>query len=292
MAKLRIQPHGRLQEWVAHENGYFHDESLDYEFRFVAPDTNPSPSERQVLSGAYELYEEGHGSKGSEACDVSSACHWAVNQAAASELGRMWGRAYSVTPSGVYVPAESSIRRPEDLADVPIAVGYHSGSHFTAIQALEIFLPKERIELTYVGPPMDRLDAALSRETPAVSAWGMAQYVLEQHDFRRVLDTTFMVGFLFPPEVEDDDIKKFMNALRRAQMDIDLAPERYKHYYLRELPERFHASVDVRLFGVGERIVFLPYSEKMYTETRRWMSQRDLFDDSAQEAPYTSAVRG
>jgi len=27
MAKL-IQPHGRLQEWVAHENGYFKDEGL------------------------------------------------------------------------------------------------------------------------------------------------------------------------------------------------------------------------------------------------------------------------
>ena len=37
MAKLRIQPHGRLQEWVAHENGYFNDEGLDYEFRFLAP---------------------------------------------------------------------------------------------------------------------------------------------------------------------------------------------------------------------------------------------------------------
>ena len=38
MAKLRIQPHGRLQEWVAQENGYFEDEGLDYEFKFAAPD--------------------------------------------------------------------------------------------------------------------------------------------------------------------------------------------------------------------------------------------------------------
>ena len=35
MAKLTIQPHGRLQEWVAHENGYFKDEGLDYEFKFA-----------------------------------------------------------------------------------------------------------------------------------------------------------------------------------------------------------------------------------------------------------------
>jgi len=29
---FRIQPHSRLQEWVAEEKGYFRAEGLDYEF--------------------------------------------------------------------------------------------------------------------------------------------------------------------------------------------------------------------------------------------------------------------
>ena len=33
MAKFIIQPHGRLQELVAHEKGYFTEEGLDYEIR-------------------------------------------------------------------------------------------------------------------------------------------------------------------------------------------------------------------------------------------------------------------
>ena len=32
MAIFRIQTHGRLQEWVAEEKGYFTDEGLEYEF--------------------------------------------------------------------------------------------------------------------------------------------------------------------------------------------------------------------------------------------------------------------
>ena len=32
MGKFTIQPHGRLQEWIAHEKNYFRDEGLDYEF--------------------------------------------------------------------------------------------------------------------------------------------------------------------------------------------------------------------------------------------------------------------
>ena len=31
MAKFIIQPHGRLNDWVADEKGYFHEEGLDYE---------------------------------------------------------------------------------------------------------------------------------------------------------------------------------------------------------------------------------------------------------------------
>ena len=31
MKKFLIEPHGRLQEWVADEKGYFKDEGLDYE---------------------------------------------------------------------------------------------------------------------------------------------------------------------------------------------------------------------------------------------------------------------
>jgi hypothetical protein len=32
MVAFAIQPHGRLQEWVADEKGSFRDEGLDYEF--------------------------------------------------------------------------------------------------------------------------------------------------------------------------------------------------------------------------------------------------------------------
>ena len=105
-------------------------------------------------------------------------------------------------------------------------------------------------------------------------------------------DTTFMIGFLFPADVEEADIEKFMNAMRRAQMAIDLTPERYKHYYLKELPERFHDKVDVKRFGNGERIVFLPYSEEMYRETQKWMEKRGLFEEGAPGTAYETAVRG
>jgi NitT/TauT family transport system substrate-binding protein len=92
---------------------------------------------------------------------MSCACHWAVSQAAADKHGRMWGHAYSVLPRGIYVAPESAVRRPADLAGVEVGVGYHSGSHFSAIQSLEAVIAPEAINLRFVGQPYDRIDALL-----------------------------------------------------------------------------------------------------------------------------------
>lgn len=40
---------------------------------------------------------------------------------AAAGAGKMWGHAYSVTPSGIFAAPDTGYRRPEDLAGVPVA---------------------------------------------------------------------------------------------------------------------------------------------------------------------------
>jgi NitT/TauT family transport system substrate-binding protein len=163
MAKFRISSHGRLQDWIAAEKGYFEEEGLDYEFDVVLLERSASEGEGaagrggDVRVGAYELYRAGAPGKR----DMSCACHWAVNQAAADQHGRMWGHAYSVLPCGIYVAPESAVRRPADLAGVEVGVGYHSGSHFSAIQSLEAVIAPEAINLRFVGQPYDRIDALL-----------------------------------------------------------------------------------------------------------------------------------
>jgi NitT/TauT family transport system substrate-binding protein len=291
MARFRIQPHGRLQEWVAEEKGYFKDEGLDYEF---TTDTGATVSQtfqtteeapHEVLRGAFESMEAGR------ACDVSSACHWAVNMASSGEHGQMWGHAYSVTPSGIYVPPESPIRAPRDLAGVEVGVGYHSGSHFSALQALEAVLPRDQITFQFIGLPVDRLRLLLERKVGAANVFGAPLYVLEQQGFRKMLDTTFMIGFLLSSEADKDDVERYFNALRRAQKEIDLEPERYKRYLLKELPARYHELVDAQSFGTGERIVFEEYTRDDFDRTHRWMESWKLFDDAQLgHASYETAV--
>ena len=43
-------------------------------------------------------------------------------------------------------------------------------------------------------------------------------------------------------------------------------------------PSAFAIKVDVRRFGVGERVVPLPYTRAMFEKTQAWMQARNLFD--------------
>jgi hypothetical protein len=76
-------------------------------------------------------------------------------------------------------------------------------------------------------------------------------------------------------------VQKFFRALRRAQADIDLHTHRHTHYYRKEFPTRFHALMDTRLFGPGERIVFEPYTRQMYEGAQQWMIERGIFEEKS-----------
>jgi hypothetical protein len=274
MGKFVIGPHMRLQEWVAQEKGYFDSEGLDYELKDQLGKMQKGHlHDLGEKVGAYQTFEEGRSS------DVSCACHWTVNVAAASGHGKLFADAYSVSPCGIFVPAESSIKTPEDLANVPISVGYQSGSHYSTIQALEQFLKPEEIKLSFSdGLIFRRLELLIDGEVPAASLFSGPYYFLEQMGYRKIVDTSFMMASMIDENADLEEVKKYFAGLRRAQADIDLRPELYTHYYKNEFPERFLEQMDTRLFGPGERIVFEPYSREIFETSQQWIEERDIFE--------------
>jgi hypothetical protein len=286
LGKFVIAPHMRLHEWVARDKGYFDREGLDYELQ----DQLASPSGRLHdfgdRVGAYQTFERGRTS------DVSCACHWTVNVAASAGHGKMYGDAYSVAPSAIFVPPESPVREPADLAGVAISVGYQSGSHYSTIQALEQYLPPDQINLSFAdGLLFRRMELLIDRQVPAAALFSGPYYFMEQLGFRKVIDTTFMMASMITGGPDASDIRKYFAALRLAQRDIDLRPELYTHYYAEEFPPRFREAIDTRRWGPGERIVFEPYSREMYEESFAWIAQHKIFPEGEMGAGrYEEAV--
>jgi hypothetical protein len=273
MAKFIIEPHFRLQEWIAEEKGYFRAEGLDYEFRELIRSTK-GQHHNKSNEGAFQSIE-----KGREA-DVSCACHWTVNVAASNGHAKLYSDVYSVATSGIFVAADSAIRTPADLAGVPISVGFQSGSHYSTIQALEQYMPAGDINLTFAdGMLFHRMELLLEGKSPAAALFNGPYYLAEQLGFRKVIDTTFMIASMINGDPDPADIKRYFRALRKAQRDLDLRPELYTHYYKNEFPDRFHAMMDTRRWGPGERIVFEPYSREVYEQSFAWIEKHGIFPE-------------
>lgn len=223
--------------------------------------------------GAFERLEAGPG------CDLNMACHWAVNMASSGEKGRMWGHAYMLTYAAIMVSPESPIRKPEDLRGVEIGVGYHSGSHFSCLQYLEPWIAPKDVKLSFIGGPSDRTGLMYDRKIAAANMWGTEKDILEQLDFRKVVDTTYMQGFLITGDLSVDDLEKYFRAMKRSQLEIDAHAERYKDYFNKLVPERFKGMVDVRAFSSGRRLVFEEYTEDVYESTHKCMEDIQIFPE-------------
>jgi ABC-type nitrate/sulfonate/bicarbonate transport system substrate-binding protein len=278
MGKFIVEPHFRLQEWVAEEKGYFRAEGLDYEFRELIRSTG-GQHHNKGAQGAFQSIE-----KGREA-DVSCACHWTVNVAASNGHAKLYADAYSIAPAGIFVPADSPIHGPGEMAGVPISVGFQSGSHYSTIQALEQYLAPKDINLTFEdGMLFRRLELLVEGKSRAAALFSGPYYLAEQLGFRKVIDTTFMIAAMINGSPDPEDVRRYYRALRSAQRDIDLRPELYTHYYKNEFPERYHAMMDTRRWGPGERIVFEPYSREVYQQSFEWIARREIFAEGGMGA--------
>ncbi len=274
MPPFIVEPHFRLQEWVAEEKGYFRQEGLDYVFRELVQSSEGEVHNTPNRTGAFQSIEVGR------KADVSCACHWTIGVAASAGHGKLFGELYSVSPAGIFVAPESQITSPEQLAGVPVSVGYQSGSHYSSVQALEQYLTPEQLNLSFNdGLLFKRMERLLDRKAPAVHLFSGPYYFAEQLGFRKVIDATFMIAMMVHGDPDPNDLRKYARALKRAQRDIDLRPELYTHYYKKEFPLRWHAQMDTRRWGPGERIVFEPYTREVFNDMLQWVGEHGIFAD-------------
>jgi hypothetical protein len=100
-----------------------------------------------------------------------------------------------------------------------------------------------------------------------------------------------MIATMIHGNPDEEDLRRFFRALRRAQRDIDLRPELYTHYYKNEFPVRYHDAMDTRRWGPGERLIFEPYTREVFDETRHWIGEHGIFADTGMgRDDYDSAI--
>ena len=285
--KFIIEPHFRLQEWVAEEKGYFKDEGLDYIFHELIKSTDGAHHYKGDKVGAMQSFEHGRTS------DVSCACHWTVGVAASKGKGRLYGDVYSVSPAGVFVPKDSPVQKPEDLAGVPIAVGYQSGSHYSTIQALEQYMPADKINLTFAdGMLFHRLDQLLDGKAQASTLFCgpvlLRRAARLPQDHRLHLHDRHLDHRAIPTRRTCASSSGRCAARSATSTCGRSSTPTTTRTNSRSAITRM---MDTRRWGPGERLVFEPYTKEVYEETFKWIADHGIFADTGMgSGKYEEAV--
>ena len=108
---------------------------------------------------------------------------------------------------------------------------------------------------------------------------GPLRQIAEYHGMRLVLEGTFKRLDYFSAVIPDTDIRRFVQAMRLAQDELDRRPEDYLHYLWREVPrleKLFKARIEPRRITNSPRIVFTPFDAGAFARTLEWIDERGL----------------
>jgi NitT/TauT family transport system substrate-binding protein len=275
--RLQSDSNAHDRPWrVAVEQGFFKDEGLDVEYHEDNPkgvagrveDFSERWKEQQLQKGALEVYP---------------VCEWgAIERVQQLGKGKIIGLDTTARTGAIMVRGDSHVTSLADLRNAPIAVTWHAGTFYAAIEAMEaVGVPYEEIKLVHAN---DRLDALLSGTTEAAALMEPLVSRAAAAGCRLVAQLRWRGGIVAGDDVDDATVEKLTRALNRAVAWLRQDEERSRQELLRDLkPELRQTGMLPELLGVQS------YKPAEFQEKVDWMAARGLL---AEKPRYADVVRG
>jgi len=282
---------------VADELGYFAEEGVAVEFvknRAEQVLTEPVADHELVDSIRNHVpFEEGQ-------VDLYRACEWGqIRRAHDSRRGaKIIGKRSSVAVMALMAAPGSKYTYPQTLANAPVAVSFHNGNHYAAIQMLEGFLEADEIK-TVGYHTLDGYRAVQSGEAAAVALSEPWITLAEKQGFQKVIETHYAGLELAAPDFDRAAYAACNRAVVRAVSALDEDKRRYLHYLVDSLPEVFAGEITPDDFHLP-RLRYVapePYTRLEFEKAHAWMRRWGLiepgsrYEDLVIEDPEADAVR-
>ena len=270
--RVKIAPKGMgLNDFVAMEEGYFAQEGLDVELDWATfRGTQSSWRDMEYFDRPQDKpYTDG------EAEIIQGACEWGTICNASAGMGRVVPDAYGVSLWAIYVRPDSDIHKPEDLADVPVAVGMRAGSHFNVPYRLEAFLPLEKIKTENVGGFGARLQALIDREVNAASLLPPQIDMADQLGMRCIIADEFRTLWWVPDAAPVEVVQGYLRSLQHAEDALQADLAKFLPLWKHSVPPEFADQTwNFEKFSRGERFVFEPFPkadfDEIFAQVKRW----------------------
>ena len=274
--RLQSDSNAHDRPWrVAVDQCFFAAEGLTVEYHEDNPkgvagrfeDFSERWKESQLQQGALEVYP---------------VCEWgAIERVQAMGNGKIIGLDSTVRTGALMVRSDSAIGSVAELRDKPIAVTWHAGTFYAAIEVLEAAgVPFDAIKLIHAN---DRLEALLSGETEAAALMEPLVSRALEAGARKIADLRWRGGIVAGDDVDDETAAKLRRALNRAIAWLAENEQRSREELLRDLkPELREAGLLPELVGVQR------YRPEEFKAKVDWMLDRGFL----KEAPcYETVVR-
>ena len=267
---IRVQSDSNAHDrpWrVAVEQGFFADEGLDV----VYNEDNPKGAEGRVKDFT-QRWKESQLREG--ALEVYPVCEWgAIERVQALGKGKIIGLDATVRTGAILVRKDSRIVTLSDLRNVPIAVTWHAGTFYAAIEAMEgAGVPFEEIKLEHAN---DRLEALLGGRNEAAALMEPLVSRALAAGCRKIADLRWRGGIVAGEGVDEETAAKLRRALNRAIDWLRASEERSRAELLRDLePQLRKEGLLPELTGVKS------YRPEEFKEKVDWMVTRGFLDDA------------
>jgi ABC-type nitrate/sulfonate/bicarbonate transport system substrate-binding protein len=275
--RLQSDSNAHDRPWrVAVEQGYFKDEGLEVEYH----EDNPKGVAGRVEDFS-ERWKESQLQKG--ALEVYPVCEWgAIERVQTLGKGKIIGLDTTVRTGALMVRGDSPIRSVSELRNVPIAVTWHAGTFYAAIEVMEAAgVPFGDVKLVHAN---DRLDALVSGKTEAAALMEPLVSRALEAGCRKIADLRWRGGIVAGDDVDEETAQKLTRALNRAIAWLRENEERSREELLRDLkPEQRKSGLLPELTGVQS------YQPAEFQEKVDWMMQRGFLKE---KPAYEDVVRG
>jgi len=208
------------------------------------------------------------------ALEVYPVCEWgAIERVQQLGKGKIIGLDTTVRTGAIMVKADSPVRTLADLRNVPIAVTWHAGTFYAAIEAMEAAgVPFGEIKLEHAS---DRLDALLSGRNAAAALMEPLVSRATEAGCRKIADLRWRGGIVAGEDVDEETASKLRRALNRAIEWLAANEERSRAELLRDLkPELRKDGLLPELTGVKT------YQSSEFQEKVDWMMARGFLDEA------------
>ena len=250
---------------VALEQGFFAAEGLDVVYHEDNPkgtdgrvkDFTRRWKETQLQQGAIELYP---------------VCEWgAIERVQQLGKGKIIGLDTTIRTGAIMVRRDCPVTTLNDLRNVPIAVTWHAGTFYAAVEAMEAAgVAFDEIKLEHAN---DRLEALLSgRNEKAAFMEPLVSRAIEA-GCRKIADLRWRGGIVAGEEIDSETAEKVRRALNRAIEWLRENEARSRAELLRDLePEQRKDGLLPELTGVKG------YQAAEFKDKVDWMVKRGFLD--------------